>query len=307
MTGVLTFLRRRFVNTLVLALAGCATAEPRLRNSVGATLVLIPAGEFVMGSSQEEADRLAALMKEKKITSWYPDSPRSEAPPRKTRITRSFYLAATETTLGEFRAFVAETGYVTDAERDGKGADGKANGRWTSGPAFSWNNMGYERGDDQPVVNVSWNDARAYCSWLSAKEGRRYRLPTEAEWEYACRAGSTGRYSWGDDDAQQNEHSWTRANSAGGPHPVAQLKPNAWGLYDMLGNVYEYCQDVFVAAPYDPAQSVDPKGPETGESRVVRSGSWGTDPMHPRCAFRGGASATHRNMRDGFRVACDAD
>ena len=310
MTQVLPFLRRRNGNTWVLLLlAGCATApEPRLRNSVGATLVLIPAGEFVMGSPQAEADRVAALMKEKKFTSWYPDSPKSEAPPRKTRITKAYYLAATETTLGEFRAFVADSGYVTDAERDGKGADGMRNGRWTSGPEFTWKSMGFERGDDRPVVNVSWNDARAYCSWLSGKEGRRYRLPTEAEWEHACRAGSAGRYSWGDDAATQNEHSWTRANAGGGgPHPVAQLKPNAWGLYDMLGNVYEYCQDVFVAAPYDPAQSVDPKGPEMGESRVVRSGSWGTDPMHPRCAFRGGASTTHRNMRDGFRVACDAD
>jgi formylglycine-generating enzyme required for sulfatase activity len=271
------------------------------------TLVRIPAGEFVMGSSPEEADRVAALMKEKKITSWYPNSPASEAPPRRTRITKAYYLGATEVTLGEFRTFVADTAYATDAERDGKGGDGKVSGKWSSKPEFSWKNMGYERGDDEPVLNVSWNDAVAFCTWLSRKEGRRYRLPTEAEWEYACRAGSTTRYYWGDGDAARNEHAWTGANSKGGPHPVAQLKANAWGLYDMLGNAYEYCQDWFVVAPYDAAQATDPKGPGKGDERVVRSGSWSTDPMHPRCAFRGGASQTHRNMRDGFRVACDAE
>jgi formylglycine-generating enzyme required for sulfatase activity len=290
-----------------LLLAGCATAEPRFGNSLGMTFVLIPSGEFVMGSSPEEAQRIAGLMDQKKILDWYPDSPRSEAPPRKTRISKPFYLCATETTLGEFRAFVADAAYVSDAERDRKGADGKEGGRWTTGTAFTWTSMGYERGEDQPVVNVSWNDARAFCAWLSRKEGRRYRLPTEAEWEYACRAGSATRYYWGDEDSKRNEYAWTGANSAGGPHPVAQLKPNAWGLYDMLGNVYEYCQDYFVAKPYDPADRVDPRGPPQGEERVVRSGSWGTDPMHPRCAFRGGAGPTHRNMRDGFRVACDAD
>jgi formylglycine-generating enzyme required for sulfatase activity len=271
------------------------------------TLVLIPAGEFVMGSSPEEAQRIAGLMEKKRIRDWYPDSPKSEAPPRKTRISKAYYLCATETTLGEFRIFVADTAYVTDAERDQKGADGKVGGKWTSLAGFTWKNMGYERGDDQPVVNVSWNDACAFCAWLSRKEGRRYRLPTEAEWEYACRAGSATRYYWGDEDSKRNVYAWTAANSGGGPHPVARLKPNAWGLYDMLGNVYEYCQDYFVAKPYDPATGVDPRGPEDGEERVVRSGSWGTDPMHPRCAFRGGAGPTHRNMRDGFRVACDAE
>ena len=291
----------------LLLLAGCAGAEARRVNSLHMTMVLVPPGEFLMGSSPEEASRLAALMTQKKITDWYPDSPKSEAPPRRTKITKPFYIGATEVTLGDFKAFVAEAGYVTDAERDGKGGDGKAGGRWTQKPEFSWKNMGYERADDLPVVNVSWNDAAAFCRWLSIKEGKRYRLPTEAEWEYACRAGTSTRYYWGDEDAALNEYAWTGANSGGGPHPVAQLKPNAWGLYDMLGNTYEYCQDYFVVKPYDPAQAVDPKGPAEGSERVVRSGSWGTNPMHPRCAFRGGAGPTHRNMRDGFRVACDVD
>ena len=297
---------------LALLLAGCSSGpasveDPVLRNSIGMTLYPIGAGEFLMGSSREEADAMAARMREKKITSWYPNSPASEAPPRRTRITRDFLMAIHETTLGQFRAFVEASGYKTEAERDGKGADGKRNGKWTTAPEFNWRDMGYERTDDFPVVNVTWADAVAFCAWLSKKEGRRYRLPTEAEWEYACRAGTTGRAYWGDDDAKRNEHAWTGSNSGGGPHPVGKLKPNAWGLYDMIGNAYEYCSDFFVAKPYDPAQSVDPKGPAEGKEYVVRSTSWGTDPMHARSAFRGGGSPGHRNMRDGFRVACDAD
>jgi formylglycine-generating enzyme required for sulfatase activity len=295
------------VRALPLALLlGCAAPPAAsFESPSGLRFVLIPAGEFLMGSSPEEARRQADAMAAKKIGSWYPDSPRSEAPPRLTRITRPFYLATTETTLGAFRRFVDASGYRTEAERDGKGADGKRDGRWTTGKEFTWRDMGYERGDDFPVTNVTHADAVAFCEWLSKAEGRRYRLPTEAEWEHACRAGSAGRYPWGDDDALRNEHAWTGANSGGGPHPVGRRKPNAWGLHDMLGNVYEYCSDWFVVAPYDAAQSVDPKGPPTGTQFVVRSASWGTDPMHARCAFRGGAPPGHRNMRDGFRVAAD--
>ncbi len=292
---------------ILLALASCAL-EPVRTNSVGMKLVRVPAGEFLMGSSQEEADRVLARMKEKKITSWYPDSPASEAPPRRTRITRAFYLAAHETTLGQFGAFVEATGYRTEAERDGKGADGKADGRWATRPGFNWREMGYGRADDVPVVNVTWDDARAFCVWLSEKESRSYRLPTEAEWEYACRAGTSTRFYWGDDESLRDEYAWTGANSGGGgPRPVGTRTPNAWGLYDMLGNVYEYCSDYFKAKPYDPAQFVDPLGPPLGTERVVRGTSWGTDPMHARCAFRGGAAPGHRNRRDGFRVACDAE
>ncbi len=293
----------------LLLVASCATprAEPVLTNSIGMRLLLVPPGEFLMGSSREEADRQLARMKEKRISSWYPDSPASEAPPRRTRITRAFYLAAHETTLGQFRDFVEATGHRTEAERDGKGADGKADGRWATRPEYNWRDMGYARADEVPVVNVTWDDAAAFCAWLSRKEGRRYRLPTEAEWEYACRAGTSSRYPWGDDESLRDEHAWTGANSGGGPRPVGTRNANAWGFHDMLGNVYEYCSDFFEARPYDPADAIDPKGPPAGTRRVLRSASWGTDPMHVRPAFRGGAGPGHRNRRDGFRVACDSD
>ncbi len=292
---------------LLAALALVAPPARDFTNSLGADMVRIAPGEFLMGSPREEADRQAALMKEKKITSWYPESPKSEAPPRRTKITKAFHLGAHETTLGEFRKFAAETGYRTDAEKDGKGADGKVAGKWTTKPEFNWKDMGYDRTDDYPVVNVTWNDAVAVCEWLSKKEGRKYRLPTEAEWEYACRAGTSTPSFWGDEDEKRNDHAWTGANSGGGPHPVGKLKPNAWGLYDMLGNVYEYVQDWWSPNPYDPAQSVDPAGPARGTAKIVRSTSWGTNAMHARSAFRGSAGLAHRNMRDGFRVACDAE
>ena len=282
-------------------------ASPDVRtNSIGMRLARVPAGEFMMGSTHEEADLLLKQMKEKRVHAWYQASPPGEVPRHRVKVTKPFYLGAFEVTLGQFRQFVEATGYRTDAETDGKGGDGKVNGKWTTRPAFNWKNMGYERSEDMPVVNVTWNDAVAFCAWLGKKENARYRLPTEAEWEYACRAGATGPYFWGA-DAERNQFVWHGVNSAGGPHRVGELKPNAWGFYDICGNVYEYCSDWFSTNCYTVAPVEDPKGPMSGEERVVRGGSWGTDPMHCRSSFRGGAGPTHRNMRDGFRVVREAE
>jgi formylglycine-generating enzyme required for sulfatase activity len=288
---------------VVVVWAGCASFPET--NSLGMRLVAIPAGDFMMGSPVEEARAMAAEMERRKIRDWYPESPASEAPPRRTRITRGYALGATEVTVGQFRAFVEATGYKTDAERDGKGADGKKGGKWTTAPEFNWREMGYARADEQPVVNVSWNDAVAFCAWLSKREGRRYRLPTEAEWEYACRARTTGTHPWEGGVEALKDKAWTGANNRGDAQPVGRLAANAWGFHDMVGNVYEYCSDVFLAKPYDPADAVDPKGPAQGSQRVVRSVSWETAPLHARSAFRGGAPPDHRNRRDGFRVALE--
>lgn len=292
-------------------------APPVFTNSIGQKFALIPAGEFMMGSTEEESRLMLEQMKKKGVHEWYQASPPSENPRHAVRISRAFYLGAHEVTLGAFRAFIEASGYRTDAEKDGKGADGKFDGKWTTRPEFNWKSMGYERSDGMPVVNVTWNDAVAFCEWLTRKEGRIYRLPTEAEWEFACRAGTTTRYYWGEDESRRDEYVWHGRNSGGGPHPVGQLKPNAFGLFDMCGNAYEYCSDWFgtnyyatVAARVNSRKNgvggaIDPKGPESGTEKVVRSGSWGTDPMHCRSAFRGGAGLTHRNMRDGFRVVCE--
>jgi formylglycine-generating enzyme required for sulfatase activity len=285
-----------------------AAERPLLTNSLGMTFVVLPAGEFTMGSPTN----YAAAMAEKVAYDWYRNSPRSEAPPRQVKLTRGFALCRHETRLADFRAFVAATGYRTDAERDGQGADGKTpDGKWADAqPQFNWKQMGYTRADTEPVVNVSWNDAVAFCAWLTKTEGVTHRLPTEAEWEYACRAGTTGPFFWGEDEAQRNDYAWSGGNSGGALHPVMTRKPNAWGLHDMNGSVYEYCADWFTMTP--PAGPLtNPTGPaapgvsvET-EGRawvVLRSGSWGTAPLHCRSAFRGGATKDHRNRRDGFRV-----
>ncbi len=281
------------------------SAVPSVRlitNSIGMKLALIPAGEFLMGSTPEEIDLMLKQMKQKGVHAWYQASPPSEGPRHRVRITAPFYLGAKEMTLGCFKRFAEATGYRTDAEKDGQGADGRTGGQWQTKPEYNWKNMGYERRDDLPVVNVTWNDAVAFCEWLTNKEGQGYRLPTEAEWEYACRAGTTTRYYWGDDDSPRNQCVWHGGTSGGASHPVGQLKPNAFGLFDMNGNVYEYWSDWFSTNSYSSAALENPKGPAAGTERVVRGGSWGTDPMHCRSAFRGGAGQTHRNMRDGFRV-----
>ena len=244
-----------------------------MTNSIGMKLVLIPPGEFDMGSTQEEVDQLLKEAKEKNYDAWYMDRLPAEAPRHRVRLTKPFYLGACEVTVGAFRRFVDDTGYKTDAEKDGKGGFGcDEKGVWAQKPEFVWRNPGFTQTDSHPVVNVSWNDAAAFCQWLSRKEGKEYRLPTEAQWEYACRAGSTTRYSFGDDATSLGEYAWYAGNSGSKTHPVGEKKPNAWGLYDMHGNVWEWCADWFAADYYAKSPTNDPVGPDSGASRVV---AWG--------------------------------
>ena len=155
-----------------------------ITNSIGMRLTLIPEGTFEMGSP--EGDK---------------DAEQDEKPQHRVRITRPFYLGVHEVTRGQFRRFVDEAGYQTEAEKDGKGGWGwnEETKKFEQNTRYTWQNPGFEQTDDHPVVNVSWNDATAFAEWLSRKEGKTYRLPTEAEWEYACRAGTTSRYSCDDD------------------------------------------------------------------------------------------------------------
>jgi formylglycine-generating enzyme required for sulfatase activity len=152
-----------------------------------------------------------------------------------------------------------------------------------------------------PVERVSWRDAVVFCEKLSKTESKRYRLPTEAEWEYACRAGSADAYGAADPE----EVGWYRSNSQGSTHPVGQKRPNAWGLYDMHGNVLEWCSDVYGA--YPPGEAVDPKGPEGDENakRVVRSGSWYEGGQSARSANRSYSPPDKGTDRHGLRICCD--
>jgi formylglycine-generating enzyme required for sulfatase activity len=287
---------------LVERFEGEVTFLPReIRNSLGMSLLLVPRGTFLMGSPKGEEDRL------------------DEEIPHEVEITRPFYLGKHEVTVGQFRAFVTDAGYRTEAERDGKGGrafDGK---EFVQKPEFTWKSLYFAQTDDHPVVVVSWNDAVAFCEWLSRKDGRAYRLPTEAEWEYACRAGTKTRFHTGDRDddlkaagnvadaalqAKWRDAFWAMRWDDGFPFtaPVGRFKANAFGLYDMHGNAWEWCADWYAEDYYGKSPRRDPQGPTTGKERVARGGAWSTQPKFCRSAFRDWHEPSYRSDCVGFRV-----
>ena len=152
-----------------------------------------------------------------------------------------------------------------------------------------------------PVEQVNWEDCQGFLQKLTAKVKKMFRLPTEAEWEYACRAGSPSQFYFGDSQAELLHYAWFNANSGRSTHPVAQGKPNGWGLHDMAGNVWEWCEDWY--APYDKAPQVDPKGPQGSGLRVLRGGSWYYVPGYCRSAFRYGYFPRVRIHYLGFRLS----
>jgi formylglycine-generating enzyme required for sulfatase activity len=175
--------------------------------------------------------------------------------------------------------------------------------RYERRPEWNWRNPGFGSppADDEPVVQVSWLDAVAFCDWLSSVEHRPFRLPTEAEWEYACRAGTETRWSSGDDPASLEPFAWTPRIANGRLHPVGARKPNPFGLFDMHGNVWEWCADEF--GEYTAASVVDPKGPPLGEIRVLRGGAFERGSIwHTRSAARRGLQGSLSYPRCGFRV-----
>lgn len=302
-------------------------------NSLGMPFVRIPAGSFRMGSD-EPAERLARDypgMEPGRLSSLA-----DEAPVHTVRITRAFYLGQTEVTVGQFRRFVEAAGYRAESDADGTGGygynpaydpDKSARGDAFEGrdPRYSWRNPGFAQGDDHPVVNITWHDAHALAAWLSAAEGHRYRLPTEAEWEYACRAGQAARYGHGDDPAalvrnantfdQDAAPYWPRWQAQAVPGrdghaftaPVASYPANAFGLHDMSGNVWEWVSDWHADDAYAHSLRDDPQGPATGTVRVRRGGSWHTWPLYARCTYRNWNSPDTRYTLVGVRLVREVD
>jgi formylglycine-generating enzyme required for sulfatase activity len=235
--------------------------------------VRVPAGEFIMGSVDGANDDLR------------------EQPPHRVRIERPFDLGRTEVTVGQFRAFVEATGHRTDAEKAGGAYGRKPTGDYRRG--LCWNSPEFPQADDHPALWISWNDAVAFCAWLARETGSECRLPTEAEWEYASRAGEPGPGS-GDRHAVDWNLGWHVYNSGVTTHPVAQKAPNAWGLHDMIGSVWEWCQDLlhfdYDGAPGDGSAWVSGTGQRPGHPeifRVIRGGAYNRPPelMRPSCRF----------------------
>lgn len=335
LTTMISFL---FVVTFIPQQVGIASSGPGSTllatvlsdgQSAGPALVVIPPGEFMMGSAPNEAGRDI-----------------NESPQHRVTVGRSFALGRTEITVGDYRQFVAKTGYLTEAEKGaGSFARHLETGDWRYIPGLNWRHdpFGAPSADKNPVVHVSWNDAQAYVKWLSKETGQSFRLPTEAELEYSNRAGATTRFWWGneapnasvenvrgefdiaklpamiqqphpDDIAFAFQEGYTEPyfsgyqDGYGGISPVGRFKPNPFGLYDISGNVWEWAQDCwhnnYDGAPADGRAWTDEQQGNCA-NRVVRGGSFYCYPRHVRAANRWAAKADFRNMYVGFRVARD--
>jgi formylglycine-generating enzyme required for sulfatase activity len=284
-----------FAQTIDTPLAPDRSLPETAANSLGMELQLVQPGEFTMGDDAGDFD---------------------ERPAHRVRISRPYYIGRHEVTVGQFKQFMAQSGYKTLQERTDPetwyawiGKVGKVEGD------PSWREPGYEQTDDHPVVCLMRVDAEAFCNWLSEREGRTYRLPTEAEWEYACRAGTSTHFSFGDDEKQLGQYGWYRLNSDKAAHAVGRKMANPWGLYDMHGNVAEWVSDQYDLYPN--ARLTDPTGPAPipdEPKMVIRGGSWLDDPHGPADAYNLRSSARYYIYFPqillnwvGFRVVMDAN
>jgi formylglycine-generating enzyme required for sulfatase activity/dienelactone hydrolase len=258
-------------------------------------MVVIPAGRFAMGSSAADQSWAASHGGNKASVA-------DEAPQHDVSL-RSFALGRNDVTRGEYAAFVAETGHPAG---DGCGPDSF---KWNKRPGVSWEAPGFAQTDRDPVVCVSWHDARAYVAWLNGKLRKLgsadgpYRLPSESEWEYAARAGTTTRFGWGDDLTQASDHAWYKDNSAGVTHPLGQKPPNAFGLHDIVGNVWQWTEDCYAESYASaPTNGSPAEGPDTC-LRVDRGGSFLYPGWLLRSATRERNPADYRDSIMGFRLA----
>ena len=247
----------------------------------------IPPGRFTMGSPHRYVDEY----------NWT-----YEMPARDVAIDYPYYMGVTEVTVEQFRLFVEQTGYLTDAQKQGR-AYVAGESDWHFELLLDWRNPGYLQTDREPVVCLGWYDAVAFCRWTSAKTGHSIRLPSEAEWEYACRAGTTGDHA-----GSLGEMGWYAWNSAGRTHPVARKKPNAWGLYDMHGNAWEWVQDMYhrdgPEAPTD--GSAWRVAPEVNPRGITRGGSVYNPAWLCRSYIRMQTPLGHVvHYNNGLRLVCD--
>jgi formylglycine-generating enzyme required for sulfatase activity len=239
---------------------------PSITNTIGMKLNKIPAGTFLMGSPEGEEGRY------------------DREHQHKVTITNPFYMQTTEVTQGQWKAVMGTEPWKGE--------------------------YSVKEGPNYAASHVSWDDAVAYCKKLSEKEGKTYRLPTEAEWEYACRAGTQTRWSFGNDEKVLGDYAWYYENAwdidEKYAHQVGLKKPNAFGLYDMHGNVFEWCHDYSGNNYYKQSPEKDPTGPTSGSFRVFRGGSWNFLTRNSRSAYRNWSGADHFLLL-GFRLVRELD
>jgi formylglycine-generating enzyme required for sulfatase activity len=310
-----TLLNKQFVRADGAATDKATGLPTRIvHKASGIVLVLIPAGEFLMGSPENELERSKGQRERQ----------------HRRIISKPFYMGETEVTVGQFRRFVRAKGYQTDAERGTSDNDHNSKGAFATVPLgdrewnteANWQNpfpnlKDYKLQDNHPVVQISWNDARQFCLHFSL------RLPTEAQWEYASRAGSQTRFPWGEaeaggkgfanlaDAASRKRFPVTNVffpfdDGAALISPVGRYKPNPWMLYDLIGNVEEWCEDAYQKYPADGAdESAAPGDPSA--ARILRGGSWLSNSTTGRAATRIGMKPSSRRDFQGFRVVATVE
>lgn len=249
------------------------------------TFVRIAAGTFMMGSPAAEPGR------------------KDDELAHSVTLSNGFYLQTIPVTVGVWKRFVDATGYRSEAEKGTSGGSGWNGSALVQGPSYTWKSPGFPQTDDHPVTIITYDDALQFTRWATRATGRSMTLPTEAQWEYAYRAGTTSTYY--DINAKDPlALGWFKDNAGQGTKPVGQKKPNAWGLYDMGGNVWQWCLDWY--APYGSANATDPLQTVADASdkprRVLRGGSWLKDRSNGRAAARFRSTPGTRNADNGFRL-----
>ena len=255
-------------------------------------MVEIPAGNFVMGACDGDSEALA-----------------DELPYRTITFSKPFQMGVYEVTVAQFVEFVEAQGYKTQAESSGLGGwKASTDSSWgIQNPDLNWSSPGYPIAADLPVTMVSYEDALAFCAWLSKRDGKTYRLPTEAEWEYACRAGSTDVFPFPFES--RDSYCWSLWNTKKTvcPRPVGTRQPNPWGLFDMGGNAREWCLDWYGEKAYLLSQKEFPQGPSNGTLRVIRGGCFIDMNGFLRSSRRGYLAPDQVLNNQGFRVVAEGN